>query len=105
MKTFICGSIKDFDKLLSRINYLEKKVYALQKSMRELLEMITNNQVEILKKLQENIVTLSDRTDSCAETFREDGSDRIKPESVFPRLSLMGFSNENDADYCSVVNN
>ena len=43
----LCGSIKDFDLILSKINYLEKKMYTLQKDIKSLLETITQNQEEI----------------------------------------------------------
>ena len=42
-----CGSVKDFDILLGKFNFIEKKLKSLQKNVKILMETIDDNQAEI----------------------------------------------------------
>ena len=52
-----CGSMQDFDKILSKINYLEKKLQNLQKTIKQLLLQITKNQEEIQAYLSKSPIS------------------------------------------------
>ena len=43
----LCGSVKDFAVLVSKLSYLEKKMKGLQKSIKALAETLEKNQAEV----------------------------------------------------------
>ena len=78
-----CGTMKDLDSILSKVNYLEKKVYSMQKQVRELMDTIERNQKEILEKLLHEVDKYS------ADTFKENvGTDNPMklPQLIMPPL-------------------